>query len=267
MWIGGPSGGGKTTIAKRLARRHGLRWYNADAHTWEHRDRAVAAGIPAAVRWESMTPQERLVDASPEDMVAMSLHAERGPMVVDDVRALPRSPMIVAEGTTVPAAVVGSGTADRSRAVWLLPTREFQLARHGDPDGPTNKDRAFLLLAAQIEREAIEHGVAILRVDGSRGVDEMFAAVESLFAGALAEGPRARTTDERRALLRYANEAIVAQVRGFLSRVGTTGDLEVYMRAFVCECGDPRCEEDLEMPVAAFERAAARGTVTAPRHR
>jgi hypothetical protein len=188
-------------------------------------------------------------------------------MVVDDVRALPRSPMIVAEGTTLPASVVSTGIADASRAVWLLPTREFQLAQRGDAEEPSNKDRAMVLLAEQIERDAHEHGVPILRVDGSRGVDEMHATVEELLADGLAEGPRATTTEERRALLRYANEAIAAQARGYLSRVGTPSDLEVFTRVFVCECADPNCDEDLELPVAAFERAAAAGAVTAPDHR
>jgi cytidylate kinase len=33
LWLGGPAGSGKTTLAKQIARRHGLRWYCADAHT------------------------------------------------------------------------------------------------------------------------------------------------------------------------------------------------------------------------------------------
>ena len=45
--IGGGSAAGKTTVARRIARRHGLRWNNADARTWEHRDRALRDGHSA----------------------------------------------------------------------------------------------------------------------------------------------------------------------------------------------------------------------------
>jgi Holliday junction resolvasome RuvABC ATP-dependent DNA helicase subunit len=33
VWIGGPPGAGKTAIARRIARRHGLRLYSADTRT------------------------------------------------------------------------------------------------------------------------------------------------------------------------------------------------------------------------------------------
>lgn len=95
----------------------------------------------------------------------------------------------------------------------------------------------------------------------------MARAVAERFAEALAEGPRAETAHERRGLLRYANEAIVAQVLGYLSRRHTTGDVESFVRAFTCECADPECDADVEVSVAAFERAAAAGPVLAASHR
>jgi gluconate kinase len=236
LWIGGPPGSGKTTLATRLARRHGLRWYNADARTWAHRDRALRGGNDAARRWEELAPHERHASASPAEMFEMSLHRERGPMVVDDLRAMPSSPLIVAEGTTVSPALV----AEPGRSVWLIPSPELQQARLKERDGTANQ--LYLLLATEIEREAREHRAPILTIDGSQTIDETVAALEELFADALTEGPRAKTAAERRALLREANLAIVEQVRAFYARPWAHGDPDSIERTFVCECGDPACD-------------------------
>lgn len=256
LWIGGPPGSGKTTVATRLARRHGLRWFNADTRTWEHRDRALAAGNEAARRWESLSPHERWVVASPAEQLAMSLHRERGQMLVEDLRGVPPAPLTVAEGSTVAPSLV----AEPGRSVWLLPTPELQRAQLAGRDGHANE--LYLLLAAEIEREAREHGAPILAVDGSRGIPETVAAVEELFADALAAGPRAETGDERRALLREANLAQVEQVRAYFARPWADGDADTTERSFVCECGEPGCEASVVVTVG---RAAA-GPALAPGH-
>lgn len=263
LWIGGPPGTGKTAVATRIARRHGLRWYGADTRTWEHRDRALGAGNAAARRWEAMTPRERWERSTPAQMLELSLHAARGPMVLDDLRALPDSPLVVAEGSTLPAQAVSSGIAHRSRAVWLLPTDDYQralLGARGTAPGPT---ALYQLLAERIAGEASEHGAPTLLVDGSLDLEATVAAVEERFAVALAEGPCAETRAERRALLREANEAIVAQVRGYHARPWAEGDAESVVREFLCECGSTTCHASVPVTVAA----AMAGPVLAPRHR
>ena len=102
-------------------------------------------------------------------------------MVIDDVRALPTAPIIVAEGSTVPASIVGDGIADRTRAVWLLPTEGFQQAQlAGHVAGAR---RLYSLLRNVIEQEARAYGAPVLSVDGTRGVDEITRAVEGTFCG------------------------------------------------------------------------------------
>ena len=257
LWLGGPPGSGKTTVATRLARRNGLRWYNADTRTWEHRDRALREGNAATQRWEAMTPTERWVDATPAEMLELSLHAERGPMVVDDVRRLPVSPLVVAEGSTVSPGVVSSLPVDPGRALWLIPTRELQHRQLEERGTSSGAAQLYLLLGEVVEREAREHGVPVLTVDGSRGIAETVAAVEDHFAAALAEGPFAESVAARQALLREANEAIVAQIRGYYARPWADGDAETVVREFLCECGDPACESSVEAPVGRLAAAPA----------
>jgi hypothetical protein len=100
-------------------------------------------------------------------------------------------------------------------------------------------------------------------VDGSLCLGATLAAVEEPFAEALAEGPRAQTLAERRALLREANQAIAAQVRGYYARPWAAGDAEWVVREFLCECGNASCEVGVHVPVAAV----ASGAVLAPGHR
>jgi hypothetical protein len=68
--------------------------------------------------------------------------------------------------------------------------------------------------------------------------------------------------DERRALLREANEALAFQVRTGTARASAGGTPETVTRDFICECDDPECRVVVMITVAEFERRAARGPVT-----
>jgi hypothetical protein len=195
-------------------------------------------------------------------MFEMSLHRERGSMVVDDLRALPAWPLVVAEGSTLSPSAVSSSIAERARAVWLIPTAAFQRVQLGSRGITGGHAQLSLLLSEVIEREARKHDARTLCMDGSKSIAEATDEVELLFAQAIAAGSRERSLDTRQALLRETNEAIVAQVYGYHARAWAEGDPEVVVREFVCECGDPAC--DIDMQLAVGEVAA--GPVLAPGH-
>jgi len=257
LWIGGPPAAGKTSVAIRLARRHGLRWYGSDTRTWEHRDRAIAAGSEAAQRFESLSPEERWAKP-PSELVALSLHRERLQMILDDVRALPERPLVVAEGTPVSPAAVASGTIDAGRALWLIPTRELQERRLLASGVGAGQARLYRALRDLVEEEATELGAPVLHVDGALGLDGVVAEVEARFAHALAIAPHAATFEERQALLRESNLSVVGQVRGYFARPWAEGDADLSVQEFQCECGDPCCTETVRLAVGDAARAPVR---------
>jgi hypothetical protein len=68
-WIGGGSGAGKSTIARRLAARHGLRVYATDEVMSEHARRSTPQDAPFLSRFMGADMDERWVNRPPEAML------------------------------------------------------------------------------------------------------------------------------------------------------------------------------------------------------
>lgn len=233
LWIGGRSGSGKSTVARLLARRHGLRWYSCDTRTWDHRDRAIAAGDAGAIEWEEMPRQQRS-QLSADDAIRLAI--DRSDMVRSDVAALPEEPAVVAEGTNI----VPSMVPDASAAVWLVADPSVRAARtrvRGWGAGGGEHDR---IMESELSVELREASSAV--IDTSDHVDprETMGRVEDVFTDWLRRQPAGRGLGERQALIRHGNAAIVAQYRGGMDRAGNTSGGGL-VRTYDCECGARDC--------------------------
>jgi hypothetical protein len=273
LWIGGAPACGKTTIGRWLAHGYDLQAYNADAHTWDHHDRSLANGDPAAARWEALTPDERWLGMDVADMAELSLqmNAERFAKMVEDVIALPSEPMVVMEGAPLLPWLVEEHLTAPSSAVWLVPTPEFQRARLLERNVPTwsatsdppralaNRIERERLVSEAIERAAAERRYTVLLVDESRGLDAMKASVADAFAEPLAAGAHRTTPERLRAIRRSENETLLRQVRTYLDRVPAAGTPDTYAIPFSCECGRSGCEAQPVLTIAAYEQLLAAG--------
>ena len=119
LWIGGGPGSGKSSIAQALSQRFDLQLYAIDDHDRAHEPRlpVVAAGSPAQA-----TPDELL-----ERFVTTSRHRFR--LVLEDLAALPPSPLAIVEGAPLFPTLVAAVLRAADHALFLIPGGDEQLTR------------------------------------------------------------------------------------------------------------------------------------------
>jgi 2-phosphoglycerate kinase len=129
-WIGGGSGAGKSTIARRMAARHGLRLFATDDVMSDHARRSTSEDFPFLSEFVAMDMDERWVNRSPETMLE-TFHWFRGEgfgLIVEDLLRLPRQPGVIVEGFRLLPRLVKPLLAVPDHAIWLLPTPGFRRA-------------------------------------------------------------------------------------------------------------------------------------------
>jgi 2-phosphoglycerate kinase len=214
LWIGGPQGSGKSSIARALATRFELQLYVVDHRVWVHEPR-----LPAT-EFASLTMDERWVHATPEQMlgwfVTHSRHRFR--LILEDLRALPEEPAVIVEGPQLFPTSVSAVLGAADQALFLLPDpeamRERLLARGpmaGTSDGALARQNAVvrdLLIAGMFEREARELRLPTLAVDAS--LAELVERAASRFEPALERLPRG---GDLAAVRRFEEDVLRTQVR------------------------------------------------------
>jgi 2-phosphoglycerate kinase len=197
-WIGGGSGAGKSTIARRLAAQHGLRVYPTDDVMADHARRSTPEDSPLLHRFMAMDMDERWVSRSPQTLLETFqwFQGECFNMIIEDLLRLPREPGVIAEGFRLLPRLVKPLLSVSTNAVWLLPTPGFRqaiverrsgstwgfLAKCSDPERALanllERDRMFTDILREetqrLEVPAIDVDVTITEDELAKRVREVF---------------------------------------------------------------------------------------------
>jgi len=209
-WIGGGSGAGKSTVARRIADRYGLRLYSTDDVMAEHASQSTRGDSPLLHRFMEMDMDARWVSRPPAAMLE-TFHWFQGEgfdMIVNDLLRLPREPHIVVEGFRLLPRLVEPLLAVRAHAVWLLPAPDFRqsvvesrggsasgfLARTTDPERALHnlleRDRMFTDI---LRSETARLGLEGIEVDATMTEEDLTTRVADAF-GLSGAASRSATT-------------------------------------------------------------------------
>lgn len=197
-WIGGGSGAGKSTIARRLAAQHGFHVYATDDVMADHARRSTKENSPMLHEFMAMDMDERWVNRSPRTMLD-SFHWFRGEgfnLIVEDLLRLPDDAGVIAEGFRLLPSLVAPVLAEPSHAIWLLPTPAFRqaviesrggsasgfFAKTSDPEramrNMLERDRMFTEV---LRSETTRLAMPTIEIDGTMTEDDLVTRVTTVF--------------------------------------------------------------------------------------
>jgi 2-phosphoglycerate kinase len=196
-WIGGGSGAGKSTIARWVAERHGLRLYATDDVMPDHARRCAPEDCPLLAAFAAMDMDERWLNRPPETMLE-TFHWFKGEgfhLIVEDLLRLRGTSGVVVEGFRLLPRLVKPLLPAPNHAVWLLPTPEFRRAafesrdtlweiarKTSDParalENLLERDRLF---TERVRQETRDLGLPSLDLDVTTSEDKLGLRVAEAF--------------------------------------------------------------------------------------
>jgi len=188
-WIGGGSGAGKSTVARRLSERYGLRLYHCDDMQSAHTARSNPTDHPMLHAFIAMTMDERWAKRTPEEMFRTfhGFHGEGFGLILEDLLDLPTDVPVLVEGYKLLPRLVAPLLSRLDQAVWLIPPPSFRrtaFCRRGSLwsiAGRTSNPQTALanllardaLSTEEVERQAATLQLTRIQVNGSASVDEL----------------------------------------------------------------------------------------------
>lgn len=191
VWIGGSPCAGKSSIADAISRERGWAVYRCDDEVARHARLADPVRQPIFWRLNQLSCDElwmRLLDQQVAEELAF--YREEFAFIRDDLARLPSDRMVIAEGAALLPELIDPAAVARGRAIWIVPTAEFQRHHYAKRDWTTetlsacsDRDAAWAnwmerdaRFAHEVKRSARALGYPLLVVDGTRSLDENIAA-------------------------------------------------------------------------------------------
>ena len=196
FWLGGSPCAGKSSIGEILAGRFELDLYRVDEAFETHARGLDPAHQPALVKWCAASWDERWlqsIDRLVQDVIAC--YREHFALIREDILALPKRKPLLVEGTALLPRQVAGIVPEKSHALWLIPTANFQreyypkrewaraiVAQCREPEVAFhNWMERDIRFAAWVEAEVTALNLQLLKVDGSRTIEENAEAVAAHF--------------------------------------------------------------------------------------
>jgi hypothetical protein len=195
VWVGGAPRAGKTTVCRLLAGKYDLKIYLHDWHYWrDHQKRLVPERHPVSMAMRGASADQWWVEPSVGDIVerAIALWTESFGLVLEDLYALPRSRVVLAEGPGLLPWLVAPLLSSPQQALFITPTSDFRDAvlkiklgseKFGagtrDPERAAAKHREHDRgLAERVIESCRDLGLHAITMDGSLGIAEAASVIE-----------------------------------------------------------------------------------------
>jgi hypothetical protein len=195
-WLGGSPCSGKSSVAKTLAERYGLRYYSCDEAFYRHAQVIQPEAQPTFYRLMHYSPEELWMrPAAVQEADEFQTYREEFSFILDDLRELPTGQPILAEGAALLPELVAPLLPASRRAFWMVPAPAFQLDHYSRRDWARDvvKDcsdpvQAFgnwmerdIRFADKVAQQTEALGLGLMVVDGSRTLEENTAFVEAFW--------------------------------------------------------------------------------------
>ena len=195
-WIGGSPCAGKTSISKMLIKKYEFKLYRCDDYLDQHHKIGARRNYPIMSKLDKMDCDEIWMrDIDTQVYEEFEYYREEFKLILEELEDYPEDKNILVEGTAVLPELIEKMEIAKNRAVFMVPTAEFQLEHFKKRnfvqyvlEGCTDQEKAFenwmkrdVEFAKKIVEQVSSNERNLIVNDGSNSIERNFRKVEKWF--------------------------------------------------------------------------------------